>query len=82
VGANKLIEAIGAPLGDCLMGNIFKIFLKISSRKYFKIFLKLYYFVKVYAKKFPKNVIFKVFQVHLRVLLLFKNNCYKSYIIF
>jgi hypothetical protein len=34
-------------------------------------------------KKFQKYVIFKVFQVHVQVLLLFKNNGYKSfYIIF
>jgi hypothetical protein len=44
---------------------------------------KIYYFVEVRVKKLPKNVIFKVFQVHPPILLLLKNNGYKSfYIIF
>jgi len=47
-------------------------------------FLKfMYYFVKVYVKNLPKNVIFKVFQIHLQVFLWLKNSGYKSfYIIF
>jgi len=43
----------------------------------------MYYFVKVYVKNLPKNVIFKVFQIHLQVFLWLKNSGYKSfYIIF
>jgi hypothetical protein len=35
LGANKLLETIGAPLGDCLLGNILEIFLKKPFRKTF-----------------------------------------------
>jgi len=38
-----------------------------------------YYFVKVCVKILPKNIIFKVFQVHLQVFLLLKNSGYKSF---
>jgi hypothetical protein len=42
---------------------------------------KLYYFVKVCVKIFPKNVIFNFFQIHLQILLLFKSNGYKFFYI-
>jgi hypothetical protein len=35
VGANGLIEAIGAPLGDCFLGNILKILLEKIFKKIF-----------------------------------------------
>jgi len=37
------------------------------------------YFVKVCFFNLPKNVIFKVFQVHLQVFLVLKSNGYKSF---
>jgi hypothetical protein len=35
LGANKLIETIGAPLGNCLLGNILEIFFKKTFKKTF-----------------------------------------------
>jgi hypothetical protein len=66
-GANRLIGATGAPF-RWLLGNIFGIFSNKSFKKFLKFFLKKNYFVKVFVKILPKNVIFKVFQVHLQVL--------------
>jgi hypothetical protein len=77
LGANGLIRTTGGPLNDCFLKNILGISCNVFSKKSFKIYL--YYFVKVCVKKFQKNVIFKVFQIHLQILLLFKNNGYKSF---
>jgi hypothetical protein len=43
------------------------------------IFKNLYYFVKVFVENLPKYVIFKVFQIHLQVSLMFKSGGYKSF---
>ncbi len=57
-----LIGAISAPLSGCFLENILEIFLE-KTFKFFINFKKkyLYYFVKVFVKNLPKNVIFKVF---------------------
>jgi hypothetical protein len=79
VGANGLIGTIGALLDDCLLGNIVGIF---SKKIFKKIFLNMYYLVKVCVLIFSqKYVIFKDFQLHLQVLLLLKNNDYKFFYI-
>jgi len=77
VAANGLIRTTSAPLGDYFLGNILEIFSKKKFKKIF--FLKWYYFVNVCVKILAKNAIFKVFQVHLQVLLLLKNSGYKSF---
>jgi hypothetical protein len=81
VAANGLIGTTSAPLGDYFWGNILEIFSKKVFKKIF--FFKWYYFVNVYVKILAKNVIFKVFEVHLQVflqvLLLLKNSGYKSF---
>jgi hypothetical protein len=69
VGANGLIGATSTPLGDFSLGDILGIF----SKKSLKLFKNLFaLFVKLCVENLPKNVIFKVFQVHLQLLLLLK----------
>jgi len=67
MGANGLIGATYTLLSDYFWG----MFLKKS----------LHYFVKVCVKNLSKNVIFKVFQVYLKIILLLKNNGYNSFYI-
>jgi hypothetical protein len=76
-GANKLIETIGAPLGDFLLGNILEIFSKKTLKNLLKSFCAI--LLRFLLKICQKYVIFKVFQVHLQVLLLLKNNRYKYF---
>jgi hypothetical protein len=45
-------------------------------KKIFKIKKNSYYFIEVYVKNLAKNIIFKTIEIHLQVLLLFKNKCY------
>jgi len=79
MGANGLIGTTCTPLGDYFWGNVLKIFSKKNLLKAFK--NSMYYFVNVCVKNLPKNVIFKVFQVHLKVLLLLKSSGYDSFYI-
>jgi hypothetical protein len=70
MGANMLIGAIGAPLDDYFLSNILGIF----SEKIFKTIVKnITFFGTIWLRFvlifFQKFVIFKVFQVHLQVLL-------------
>jgi hypothetical protein len=44
-------------------------------------YLKNYLYYLVCVKNFPKNAIFKVFQIHLQVVLLLNINGYKSFYI-
>jgi len=52
------------------------IFLKLFEKSLNFLILNSYYFIKVYVKISVKNVIFKKIQIHLQVLLLFKNKHY------
>jgi hypothetical protein len=53
--------------------------LKKSSKKCFKLKkTSSYYFIKIYVKNLAKNIIFRKFQIHLQVFLLFKNKCYNA----
>jgi hypothetical protein len=58
-----LIRAIGAPIGDCILRIIFKIFSKKKLKKNLLKFLKisLYYFIKVCVKSLPKTCHFQSF---------------------
>jgi hypothetical protein len=58
MGANGLIGTIGAPLGDCFLGNILN---KIFPRKFKSLKFSLYYFVKVCVKNLPKICHFQSF---------------------
>jgi hypothetical protein len=60
------------------LGNSLEIFLEKIFKKVLIFFLKKYYFVKVCIKLFPKNVIFKVFQIHFQVFLLLRSYGYKN----
>jgi hypothetical protein len=71
-GTNGLIGTTSAPLSDCFLGEYSWIILqKKSSKKYFSIYIFLNYTILLrFMLKFcQKYVIFKVFQVHLQVLL-------------
>jgi hypothetical protein len=83
MGANKLIGATDTFLSDCFLWIILGIFSRKVFKKFFKILFKkkLYYFVKVCFKNLPKNVTFKVFQIHLQVFFLFKSSGYKCFYI-
>ncbi len=48
LGANGLVGAIDAPLGDCFLGNILEIFSNCFSKEFLKLFL--YDFAKVCVK--------------------------------
>ncbi len=58
---------------------IVKILLKFFWKNIFKnLNFSSYYYVKFYVKNLTKNVIFKKIQIHLQVLLLFKNKHYNA----
>jgi hypothetical protein len=65
LGANELIGAIGAPLGDYFLGNIHGIFSKKFSKKKIKNLLKTFCIIllRIMLKICHKYVIFKVLQV-------------------
>jgi hypothetical protein len=77
--ANGLIRATDDPLGDYFSKNILGIFSKKVFKKIFKNLKKILctILVRFVLKICQKYVIFKVFQVHLQVLLLFKKSGYK-----
>jgi hypothetical protein len=73
-GEAMLIKAIAAHLDDYFLGNILGIVLEKIFKKSFLVFLKnCTIFLKFVLKICQKYVIFKNFQIHLQVLLLFKN---------
>jgi hypothetical protein len=76
-GANRLIKIIGGPLGECFLKNI----LEKNPQKFCKSFYKKIctILLKILLKFCQKYDIFKVFQVHLQVLFLLKNNGQKSF---
>jgi hypothetical protein len=64
---------------DCLWRNIARIFLKNFQKNILNLKKKSsYYFIKVHVKILVKNVIFKKIEIHLQVLLLFKNKHYNT----
>jgi len=73
-GEVMLIRAIAADLDDYFLGNILEMFLEKNSKKISKHFLKdctiLFRFLLNICQKY---VIFKIFQIHLQVLLLLKS---------
>jgi hypothetical protein len=80
LGANKLIRAIGAPLSDFLGEYSWNIPKNLHKSSMFKKNLCII-LLRFVLKICQKYVIFKVFQVHLQVLLLLKSSGYKSFYI-
>jgi hypothetical protein len=85
--ANEISWSTPTPLGDCLSGVYFRIFLEYFEQKYLKfswMFKKNSYTIMLWftSKIYWKYVIVKKIQIHLQVLLLLKNTSYNVFKVF
>jgi hypothetical protein len=75
VGADNITRATPICFLNVFMIAFGEIFLKCSWKNLLYIYIS-YYFIKVHVKILGKNVVFKIIEIHLQVLLLFKSKRY------